>query len=308
MINEPSSKKTISSKKLHLDQHKINKLSSRLSSKSRPLRISLNKFHLINDTNNDSFTNNIKYRNPYLQKFRHLNKTIFNNLTSRELKGFYNYDTLTNINNISDKSKNSYFEDFQIEENNYNKKIFLTSFREQRKLRLRNNNNNDLTRMKTEQSSEIEKINRSKKENNGKKSNVRIPKVKTLNTLNHINLESILLKKNIKSDKNINLNITKKLKRASIIDRLIFKITNPDDCFEDYIISDKPGDKYINFYKQIKKKQNQIYKILLDVMLEQKKNYLELKQYNAHIQRTEYILKTKYNNQHIQKYKSSIQG
>ena len=37
-----------------------------------------------------------------------------------------------------------------------------------------------------------------------------------------------------------------------------------------------------------------------------KKNYLELKQYNAHIQRTEYILKTKYNNQHIQKYKSSI--
>ena len=307
MINEPSSKKTISSKKLHLDQHKINKLSSRLSSKSRPLRISLNKFHLINDANDDSFTNNIKYRNPYLKRFRHLKTSIFNNLTSRELKGFYNYDTLSNINNISDKSKNSYFEDFQIEEKNY-KKIFLTSFREQRKLMLRNNNNDDLTRMKTEQTSEIEKINRSKKENNGKKSNVRIPKVKTLNTLNHINLESILLKKNIKSDKNINLNITKKLKRASIIDRLIFKITNPDDCFEDYIISDKPGDKYINFYKQIKKKQNQIYKMLLDVMLEQKKNYLELKQYNAHIQRTEYILKTKYNNQHIQKYKSSIQG
>ncbi len=46
--------------------------------------------------------------------------------------------------------------------------------------------------------------------------------------------------------------------------------------------------------------------MLLDVMLEQKKNYLELKQYNANIQRTEYILKTKYNNQHIQKYKSSI--
>ena len=307
MINEPSSKKTISSKKLHLDQHKISISSTRLSSKSRPLRISLNKFHLINDANDDSFTNNIKYRNPYLKRFRHLKTSIFNNLTSRELKGFYNYDTLSNINNISDKSKNSYFEDFQIEEKNY-KKIFLTSFREQRKLMLRNNNNDDLTRMKTEQTSEIEKINRSKKENNGKKSNVIIPKVKTLNTLNHINLESILLKKNIKSDKNINLNITKKLNRASIIDRLIFKVTNPDDCFEDYIISDKPGDKYINFYKQIKKKQNQIYKMLLDVMLEQKKNYLELKQYNAHIQRTEYILKTKYNNQHIQKYKSSIQG
>ena len=105
------------------------------------------------------------------------------------------------IDNISDKSKNSFFEDFQIEEKNY-KKIFLTSFREQRKLRLRNNNNDDLTRMKTEQSSEIEKINRSKKENNGKKSNVIIPKVKTLNTLNHINLESILLKKNIKKSFN----------------------------------------------------------------------------------------------------------
>ncbi len=305
MINEPSSKKTISSKKLHLDQQKISISSNRLSSKSRPLRISLNKFHLINDANDGSFENNIKYRNPYLKRFRHLKTSIFNNLTSRELKGFYNYDTLSNINNISDKSKNSFFEDFQIEEKNY-KKIFLTSFREQRKLMLRNNNNDDLTRMKTEQTSEIEKINRSKKDNNEKKSNVIVPKVKTLNTLNHINLESILLKKNIKSDKNLNLNIKKKLNRASIIDRLIFKVTNPDDCFEDYIISDKPGDKYINFYKQIKKKQNQIYKMLLDVMLEQKKNYLELKQYNAHIQRTEYILKTKYNNQHIQKYKSSI--
>ena len=41
-------------------------------------------------------------------------------------------------------------------------------------------------------------------------------------------------------------------------------------------------------------------------MLEQKKTFMELKQYNAQIQRTEYILKTKFNNQHLQKYKSSI--
>jgi hypothetical protein len=150
--------------------------------------------------------------------------------------------------------------------------------------------------MKTAQTIETGKKNKTKKK----------IKISTKSLSNQINLENILLKKNLKSDKTSETNIPKKLKRSSIIDRLLFQVTNPDDCFEDYISSEKPGDKYIKFYKQIKKKKNQTYKILLDVMLEQKKTFMELKQYNAQIQRTEYILKTKFNNQHLQKYKSSI--
>ena len=298
MINEPSSKKTISSKKLHLDQHKISRSAFRLNSKAKHTKISLNKYHLINYTNDDSFkSNNIRYRNPFLKTYRHLNSSIFSNLTSREPKGFYNYDTLTNLNSISDNSKRSYFEDMNKNEEKNNKKLFLTISNGRRKLILRNNDiNENITNMKTAQTIETGKKNKTKKK----------IKISTKSLSNQINLENILLKKNLKSDKTSETNIPKKLKRSSIIDRLLFQVTNPDDCFEDYISSEKPGDKYIKFYKQIKKKKNQTYKILLDVMLEQKKTFMELKQYNAQIQRTEYILKTKFNNQHLQKYKSSI--
>ena len=45
------------------------------------------------------------------------------------------------------------------------------------------------------------------------------------------------------------------------------------------------------------------YKMLLDVELDQIRAMKELKKYNANIQRIEFILKTKYNNQYLNKYK-----
>ena len=167
MINEPSSKKTISSKKLRLDQHKISRSAFRLNSKAKHTKISLNKYHLINNTNDDSFKrNNIRYRNPFLKTYRYLNSSIFSNLTSREPKGFYNYDTLTNLNSVSDNSKRSYFEDMNKKEEKNNKKIFLTTSNGRRKLKLRNNDiNENITNMKTAQTIETGKKNKTKKKN-----------------------------------------------------------------------------------------------------------------------------------------------
>ena len=43
--------------------------------------------------------------------------------------------------------------------------------------------------------------------------------------------------------------------------------------------------------------------MLLDVELEQVNTMKELKKYNVNLKRIEYILKTKYNNQYLYKYK-----
>ena len=51
------------------------------------------------------------------------------------------------------------------------------------------------------------------------------------------------------------------LNRSSKIDRLIFKLENPDGCFEENVYSLKAGDKYISFKNQIIRQRKQIEKI-----------------------------------------------
>lgn len=51
------------------------------------------------------------------------------------------------------------------------------------------------------------------------------------------------------------------LNRGSKIDRLIFKLENPNGCFEENVYSLKAGDKYISFKNQIIKQRKQIEKI-----------------------------------------------
>ena len=170
------------------------------------------------------------------------------------------------------------------------------------------NNIDDLSNMKTQPTLENDgkndkTINKKNNKNMKNNSNIKIKKVKTL-ALKKVTLENILLKKNIESSKSVNSNMPKQLKRNSIVDRLLFQITNPEECFEEYISYDKPiVDKYIKFKKQLQKKQLQTYKMLLDVELDQIRAMKELKKYNANIQRIEFILKTKYNNQYLNKYK-----
>ena len=51
------------------------------------------------------------------------------------------------------------------------------------------------------------------------------------------------------------------LNRSSKIDRLIFKLENPNGCFEENVFSLKAGDKYISFKNQIIRQRKQIEKI-----------------------------------------------
>ena len=130
------------------------------------------------------------------------------------------------------------------------------------------------------------KANINKQENaNINDNNNNKPKLKTMN--NTI-INNIQIKRNSKKKRTF--------KRSSVIDRLILKLTNPDEIFEENINSNKPLDKYIGFKKKIAKKKAQIYKILYDVKLNQLKSLIELKKFNADLQRKEYILKTRERN------------
>jgi hypothetical protein len=91
-----------------------------------------------------------------------------------------------------------------------------------------------------------------------------------------------------------------------LIDRLLIKITHPEECLEEFIANEKPGDKYIKFKKQIQRNQNKKDKILLNFQLEKNKGIKEIKRYNTHLAKVEYELKTKYNTNYLQKYKKMV--
>ena len=97
------------------------------------------------------------------------------------------------------------------------------------------------------------------------------------------NLKSLIIKNN-------NM---KKFNRFSLVDKLMLKLSNPEDCYEEYFLENKPRDKYIAFKKNLNKKMNQIYYMLYDVELEKTKSMRELKIFNVNLQRKNYILKTR---------------
>ena len=59
--------------------------------------------------------------------------------------------------------------------------------------------------------------------------------------------------------------IRRGLKKSSMIDRLLFKIKNKDECFEDYVSDGRPIDKYLKFRKQIEKNKKKVEKLLLEL-------------------------------------------
>ena len=76
-------------------------------------------------------------------------------------------------------------------------------------------------------------------------------------------LKSKIIDENNNSKKNTNK--VKRLRRSSAIDRLLFKLINKDECFEEYISDGRPIDKYQFFKNQIEKNRKHIEKQLLEL-------------------------------------------
>ena len=238
-----------------------------------------------------------KYKKiPNLSKFRHLNSKIFSNLTSNQPKGIYTYETINSFNN-SNSTKRSYFEEEKIPKSENrtlkNQKLFFLTTENQLF-----NNTDELSNINTLHTIENEFEKKKEKENkNDIKGNNNI----TFKKINNIKLTL----KNILSKNNKLLKI-KNLRRDSLIDRLLIKITHPEECLEEFIANEKPGDKYIKFKKQIQRNQNKKDKILLNFKLETNKGIKEIKRYHSHLAKVEYELKTKYNTKYLEKYKKYL--
>ena len=219
--------------------------------------------------NTELSRNKTIYNLSKLNNFPYLSENSIKNLTSKELQGNYNFETIR-------KEKK-----YLLDEENLEKKVLYKKIQStKKKLFLTNNNirpysyrsfSTDLTTTKITNNEE-------------KKILINKPKPKLEN------INSFQIKNNINPKESL------KLSKASLIDRLMLKLTNPDESFEDYMIEEKLRDKYIGFKKKINKKMTQIYKMLFEVELEQIKNIRELKKYNVDLQRKEYILKTRERN------------
>ncbi len=69
------------------------------------------------------------------------------------------------------------------------------------------------------------------------------------------------------------------LNRGSKIDRLIFCIEKPNECFEENLFDKKPGDKYRLLKNQLYQHKNKLDKIIKEIKLNQIKNEYLMKKY-----------------------------
>ena len=69
------------------------------------------------------------------------------------------------------------------------------------------------------------------------------------------------------------------LRRGSIVDRLVFYIEKPEECFEENLLDKKPGDKYQLFKNQLTKHKNKLENIIKEIRLNQIKSEYLMKKY-----------------------------
>jgi hypothetical protein len=68
-------------------------------------------------------------------------------------------------------------------------------------------------------------------------------------------------------------------RRGSIVDRLVFIIEKPEECFEENLTDEKPSDKYQMFKNQIVKHKEKIDKIIKEIKKNQIKSEYLMKKY-----------------------------
>lgn len=99
----------------------------------------------------------------------------------------------------------------------------------------------------------------------------KIGRTKTISTDNSININNINNFMNKEKDFNNNTDRQKinksirRFRRSSSIDRLLFKLTNKDESYKEYVSDGKPGDKYLFFKKQLIRKKKSIERDLLEL-------------------------------------------
>ena len=87
-----------------------------------------------------------------------------------------------------------------------------------------------------------------------------------------INIDNNNKSKEMKKLKINNLPKTRYFNRSSQVDRLIFKLEFPNECFEDNVYTNKPEDKFISLKNQIAKQKSKTIKMFNDYKMALKLN------------------------------------
>ena len=299
-------KSSLNSTKLKFNQNILLNLLKKSNLKKHKKAITLSKFNsnsynenILNTDFKISFNINKKFRDlPGLSKFRNLTYEKMNYLLKSE-------DKLTNeikLNNLNNNDNHKSYDCLNkrenlslLNKNIINKKIFNNRYNN-----IKLYNRNDLFKLnkELEPNKFLSNYNNtfSSLKNNYKMaktsksfSNIKNRKEKIMIDTT-TNIQNILLKKNIKiknkhsiqkwlnSIKN-SIKIFKFLQRDSKVDRLIFFIEKPTECFEENLLDNKPGDKYQLLKSQIVKHKNKLENIIKEIKLNQIKSEYLMKKY-----------------------------
>ena len=281
-------------KKTHLKKHKQKITLSKFNSES------YDKNNINTDDIKISYNINKKFRDlPVLSKFRNLTYEKMNSLIKSE-------DELTEpkqLNNINKNNNNYKSYDYLINKrknlsllkNNFiNTKLFNNKYNNKNLY-----NNNDIFQLNSNQIFSKYNNTFSSVKNKSKKkialtsnsfSNLKNKKEKNIFNTSLSNIKNIKLNKNNKIKKKIiiqkwlnsftNSNKSiKRLRRDSKVDRLVFFIEKPKECFEENLLDKKPGDKYQLFKEQLVKHKNKLENIIKEIKLNQIKSEYLMKKY-----------------------------
>ena len=257
-----------------------------------------------NDDNNNKFKIAIYKKIPEIEKYFNISDKIINNLQSKESMGLFeeNFSSFSkdynhrknclslsinknkkikgilNLKNVKQHKKHIQF----IDRKNF--RLKSSPIRKSISNIFSDDNNSNLN--KSIESSLSSKKKRIKKSSTlsanfkYKKDYFKIKSIKSISSLSsYVNINN-----NNKEEENNN---TKpfQLYRTSILDKMILKITNPEEIFEDYLLDNRPSDNYIRFRINLKKQKIKIEKLLIELRASQKKSDYEIKKYNPKLKK-----------------------
>ena len=320
--DEKEIKNNSSNKLLNLKKNSLLNLLKKnirlISYRNKVLNNNNNNSNLLNSSLNEkNKSENLKEYKfiPYIQKYRNINKDLIKNLTLFNQLG-NTYDSyIKKENNLFNKSKNrSASKELSDRLIHSSKKFIKNKFFNLNPESIKNKMNFTSRNLNNLKSFNLSKINSHTSEFKNK-SNNKIKKHKIKYKIKRINSskENLISKnsnhkipnldiKNIldKNEDDNNNNFKNHLfKRSSLIDRLIIKMSHPDETIEDFLNNNIKTNQYLKFEKQLKQKKNNIDKMIMDVKLHQRKTDRELEHYNPQLLIRKYILKTKYNQNNI---------
>ena len=203
---------------------------------------------------------------------------LYNNLNNKTTIKTYNN------NNFQDYLK---LENESINNNNFDSKLLLMKNKQiQKSDKLYTKPNEDLQKVIIENNKNIDLKIIQKEPKNKRLNSEKIFKKKAHTQDNLLDQKRLFKspnkekkeKSNIEK-KNINNKGIQFLKKSSNVDRLLFKLENPYDTFEENVFYNRPGDKFIGFKNQIIKQRNKTTKMFCDYKMDVVLNEIFMKRY-----------------------------